>query len=141
MLPRFHQGRCREPRGTGSVASPARLAYLPVSENSRSADMNRREMLRRTGAALTLGLGGWAGAFPRGWAAAADKAKRRILMYTRSQSYEHDVVKRKNGKLCLAENIGTDLCDQNGFEVNATKDGRLFANDALSKDDLDPCET
>jgi type 1 glutamine amidotransferase len=94
----------------------------------------------RTGAALTLGLGGWAGAFPRGWAA-ADKAKRRILMYTRSQSYEHDVVKRKNGKLSLAENIVTDLGAKHGFEVTATKDGRVFVNDDLSKYDVFVFET
>src|SRR5713101_6370502 len=75
--------------------------------------MNRRDMLVRTGtAALTLGLGRYA--FPFGWMTAADAPKRRVLMYTRSQSYEHDVVKRKKGQLSLAETIVTDLGKNHG---------------------------
>src|SRR5438046_8440682 len=89
----------------------------------RSTLMNRRDMLARTGtAALTLGLGRLS--FPLGWTAAADTPKRRLLMFTRSQTYEHDVVKRpnrldekflkefglaKDGKLSLAESIVTEL--------------------------------
>jgi type 1 glutamine amidotransferase len=99
--------------------------------------MNRREMLLRTGAAaLTVGFS----AFPRGWAA-DDKAKRRILMYTKSGTYEHDVVKRKGDKLSLAETIVTDLGDKHGFEVNATKDGRVFVNEDLLKYDVFLFET
>ncbi len=117
--------------------------------------MNRRDMLVRTGAAaLTLGLG--RSAFPLGWTAAADAPKRRLLMYTRSVSYEHDVVKRpnrltekqlkdfgltKDGKLSLAEAIVTDLGKKHGFEVVATKDGRVFVNDDLNKYDAFVFET
>jgi type 1 glutamine amidotransferase len=102
--------------------------------------MNRREMLVRTGAAaMTLGLG--QSAFPLGWTAAADKPKRRLLMYTKSEGYEHDVVKRKNGQLSLAETIVTDLGKKHGFEVNATKDGRVFINEDLTKYDAFVFET
>jgi type 1 glutamine amidotransferase len=121
--------------------------------------MNRREMLARTGAAaLTLGLG--RSSFPLGWSVAADTKKdtpkRRLLMYTRSVGYEHDVVKRpnrlnekmlkafglpKDGKLSLAETIVTDLGKKHGFEVEATKDGRVFVNDDLSKFDAFIFET
>jgi type 1 glutamine amidotransferase len=46
-------------------------------------------------------------------------------MYTRSESYEHDVVKRKApSELSLAERIVTDLGARHHFEVTCTKDGR-----------------
>jgi type 1 glutamine amidotransferase len=95
--------------------------------------MNRREMLVRTGAAaFTLGLSH----FPLGWAAAADSPKRRILMYTRSQTFEHPVVKRgPNNELSLAESIVQDLGKKHGFEVSCTKDGREFLPETLAKYD------
>jgi type 1 glutamine amidotransferase len=77
-------------------------------------------------------------------------------MYTRSVGYEHDVVKRpgrlddklrrsfglpKDGKLSLAETIVTDLGKKHGFDVNATKDGRVFVNEDLSKYDAFVFET
>ncbi len=80
--------------------------------------MNRREMLITSGAAaLTLS------AFPLGWTAAADAPKRRILMFTRSQGYEHEVIKHgKDNKLSLAENIVTELGEKHGFDVHCTKE-------------------
>jgi type 1 glutamine amidotransferase len=85
-------------------------------------------MLIRTGpAALALGLC----RFPLGWSTAADTAPRkRVLMYTRSADYEHDVVRRKGKKLSLAETIVTELGSKHGFDVVCEKDGRVF----LSKD-------
>jgi type 1 glutamine amidotransferase len=102
---------------------------------NQESTMNRRELLKKSGAALAVGL------FPLGWAAAADKPKRRILMFTRSEGYEHDVVKRKNGKLSLAESIVTDLGGKHGFDVKCEKDGRVFVNDDLSKYDAFLFET
>ena len=100
--------------------------------------MDRREMLLRAGAAaLALGVA----PFPLGWAAPADAPKRRILMYTRSQTYEHDVVKRKGGKPSLAETIVTDLGAKHGFEVHCTKDGREFLPETLAKFDAFLFET
>ena len=95
--------------------------------------MNRREMLTRAGAtAFTLGLS----QFPFGWTARADTPKRRILMYTRSQTFEHSVVKRgKNNELSLAENIVQDLGRKHGFEVTCTKDGREFLPETIAKYD------
>jgi type 1 glutamine amidotransferase len=118
--------------------------------------MNRRDMLVRTGtAALTAGLGRFA--FPFGWTTAADAPKRRLLMFTRSQTYEHDVVKPpsrlsnqqlrefglnpRDGKLSLAESIVMDLGKKHGFEVTATKDGRVFVNEDLSRFDAFVFET
>jgi type 1 glutamine amidotransferase len=95
--------------------------------------MNRREMLTRTGA-VTLGVG--LGHFPLGWTARADTPKRRILMFTRSQGFEHSVVKRgKNNELSLAERIVKELGGKNGFQVTCTKDGREFLPESIAKYD------
>ena len=62
--------------------------------------MNRRDMLK-TGAAAAVGLS----AFPFGWTRAADDKKKSVMMFTRSQAFEHSVVKRgKDNELSLAEN-------------------------------------
>ena len=88
--------------------------------------MNRRELLARTGAAtMALGLGH----FPLGWTARADTPKRRILMYTRSQGFEHSVVKRgKNNELSLAERIVKELGEKKGFEVLLEADVEVAAD-------------
>jgi uncharacterized protein len=89
--------------------------------------MNRRQLLQRAGlAALALG----ASRLPFGWAAPSEGNKKKILMYTRSQGFQHSVVTRKDGKLSLAEQIVTDLGGKHGFDVVCEKDGRIF----LSKD-------
>src|SRR5436190_15094763 len=95
--------------------------------------MNRRDLLRLGGAAaVTLGLPAW----PLGWTAPADASKRRILMFTRSEGFEHDVVRRpKDGKLSLAETLVTELGAKHGFEVDCTKDGREFLPEKLAKYD------
>jgi type 1 glutamine amidotransferase len=95
--------------------------------------MNRREMLARTGG-VTLALG--LGHFPLGWSARADTPKRRILMFTRSQGFEHSVVKRgKNDEPSLAERIVKEQGEQHGFEVTCTKDGREFLPESIAKYD------
>jgi type 1 glutamine amidotransferase len=100
--------------------------------------LNRRDLLRRGGlAALALG----AARFPLGWTAAADTAKKRVLMYTRSEGYEHDVVKRKGDELSLAEKIVTDLGAKHGFEVQCEKDGRVFESKDFPKFDAFVFET
>jgi type 1 glutamine amidotransferase len=100
--------------------------------------MNRRDLLRAAaGSAAVLGLSN----FPLGWSAEEKAPKRRILMYTRSQGFQHGCVTRKGGKLSLAEQIVTDLGEKHNFDVNATKDGRVFVNDDLSKYDAFLFET
>src|SRR5262249_6225933 len=101
--------------------------------------MNRREMLLKTGAtALTMGLTG----FPLGWAAPGDGRKRHILMFTRSQGFEHTVIRRgRNGELSLAENIVMDLGKKHNFDVTCTKDGREFLPQTIAKYDAFLFET
>ena len=94
--------------------------------------MNRREMLVRTApAALALGLS----RFPLGWTAAADTPRKRVLMYTRSADYQHDVVRRKGKNLSPAETIVTDLGSKHGFDVVCEKDGRVFLSKEFGKFD------
>ena len=109
--------------------------------------MNRREMLRTTGALATAaGLS----AFPFGWTPAQDGKKKKLLMFTRSQGFQHDVVNRDKagkeyekgktrlgtpGQLAHAEQIVTDLGSKHGFEVNCTKDGRIFVPEEIAKYD------
>src|SRR5262249_38737155 len=94
--------------------------------------MNRRELLLSTGAA---GLAVGAAAFPFGWTARADAGKKRILMYTKSETFEHDCVKRKDGKLSHAERIATELGGKHGFEITCEKDGRVFLSDGFKNFD------
>ncbi len=101
--------------------------------------MNRRDMLIRSSAtALTLGLG----RFAQGWTAPRDGATKKILMFTRSQNYEHSVIKRKPGEqLSMAEKIVQDLAKKNNFEVTCTKDGREFLPETIAKFDAFLFET
>lgn len=100
--------------------------------------MNRREMLLRSGAAaLTLGLS----SFPVGWSAAADTPRRRLLVFTRSQGFEHSVVKRKGDELSLVERIVTGLGKKHGFDVTCTKDGREFLPEKIAQYDAFLFET
>jgi type 1 glutamine amidotransferase len=94
--------------------------------------MNRRELLRNTGlAALLLG----AAPLARNWLRAADGPKKKVLMFTRSEGYEHEVVHRTAGKLSLAEQIVTDLGPKHGYEVVCEKDGRVFLSNDFAKFD------
>jgi type 1 glutamine amidotransferase len=86
--------------------------------------MRRREMLLASGAAA-LGLS----SFPFGWAAAAEKKRQKLLYFTRSVGYEHSVVHREGEQLSHSERILTELGKKVGFDVECTKDGRVFDAD------------
>src|SRR5438552_3149500 len=108
---------------------------FPPKEHS----MNRRELLIRTGAAAAA-LGTMR--FPFGWTAHREKKDQHILMFTCSQGYQHDVVKRgKNNEMSLAENIVLDMGKQHGFEVTCSKDGRIFLPETISNYDAFLFET
>ncbi|HLJ55348.1 MAG TPA: ThuA domain-containing protein [Chthonomonadaceae bacterium] len=92
--------------------------------------VDRRAFLR--GAA---GLGTAAWGLPLGWTASADGRTRRLLVFTRSQGYEHQVVKRAAGKLSLVEQTLTDLGKAHGFDVVCTKDGAAINAGDLARFD------
>ena len=86
--------------------------------------MKRRDMLVTTGAAV-LGLS----AFPFGWTAAAEKKKQKLLYFTRSAGFEHGAVKRSGDELSFSEKALIEMGKRAGFEVECSKDGRLFDGD------------
>jgi len=93
-----------------------------IRNNGQS--MDRRDMLRATGAALLT-----ASAFPLNWVAAGEKKKQKVLYFTRSAGFEHDAVKLKDGQPSISDRILTELGKRHGFEVVCTKDGRVFDGD------------
>ena len=93
--------------------------------------MRRRDMLL-TGGAAVLGLS----TLPFGWAAAADKKKQKVLYFTRSVQFEHSVVHREGDNLSHSEKILTELGKGAGFDVECSKDGRLFDGDLNQYDAL-----
>lgn len=100
--------------------------------------MNRRDMLVRSGAAaLTLGLY----RFPLGWAAGRAEAKR-VMVFTRSQGFEHSVVKKgRGGEEPLVHKVVTAMGKKHGFEVHCTKDGRELIPENFAKYDVFLFET
>jgi type 1 glutamine amidotransferase len=86
--------------------------------------MNRRDMLRTTGAAV-LGLS----AFPLRWTAAADSKPQKVLYFTRSAGFKHSVVDRKNGELAHSEKVLTEMGKKAGFEVLCSQDESVFDGD------------
>ena len=80
-------------------------------------DFSRRTFLR------TAALSGASLAFS-GRLLSADK--RSVLLFTKSSGWEHDVVKMANGQPSIVERAVRELGKKHGFEVSATKDGRIF---------------
>jgi hypothetical protein len=85
-----------------------------------NTNSGRREFLRAaalTGAGLALSkrLPGASG--------------RSVLVFTKSSGWEHDVVKRVDGKPSLVDDSVTALGEKLGFHVGVTKDGRIFETD------------
>lgn len=101
--------------------------------------LHRRDFL------LTTGLTAAASAFPLNWVAGKSRANKKILMFTRSQTFQHDVVNRnkpdgkkflgEKGKLAHAEFLLTELGKKHGFDVTCTKDGRVFTPEEIAKYD------
>ena len=82
-----------------------------------SANAGRREFLRAA-AVTSAGL-----ALTKHLAAAATKS---VLVFTKSSGFEHDVVKRVEGKPSIVDDTVTALGAKHGFHVGVTKDGRIF---------------
>jgi hypothetical protein len=63
-----------------------------------------------------------------------NKRNRKILFFTKSSGFEHDLVKRTGGGPSLSETALTNIGRTRGFEVVATKDGRIFDSDLAQYD-------
>ena len=89
--------------------------------------LTRRQMLWASGAAMLS-----AGSAGRGLAAQKGSPKK-VLFFTKSAGFQHSVITRKDGKLGHAERILTELGKEHGFEIVASKDGRLFEPDKIGE--------
>ena len=78
---------------------------------------SRREFLR------TVAMGSAGLALSSRLSAASKKS---VLLFTKSSGWEHDVVKTTPGNPSVVEKCVRGLAAKHGFEVNATKDGRIF---------------
>jgi type 1 glutamine amidotransferase len=52
--------------------------------------------------------------------------KKSVLIFTKSSGFEHQVIKVTDGHPSILEQAVKTLAEQHGFEVTATKDGRVF---------------
>lgn len=101
--------------------------------------LDRRSFLAASGlAALST-------TFPTCWVAGKSAAPKKMLFFTRSQGFQHDVVNRgkpngknflgEKGKLAHAEHLVTEWGKKHGFDVTCTKDGRVFVPEEIAKYD------
>jgi len=65
----------------------------------------------------------------------AQAAPKKILFFSKSSGYEHDMIKREGGKPSKAEKILAQLGAQNNIEFTFTKDGRIFTPENIAKYD------
>jgi len=101
--------------------------------------LNRRQLLIASGAAAVLGAGGWSRLLAAGSSKGSTK---KVLFFTKSSGFAHSVVTRKPGEgQALAERILTRIGSEHGFEVVASKDGRLFDPDQIGQWDAFAFET
>ena len=82
--------------------------------------MRRRELLQ---------FASLAALFPAARAAAPDATIRKILYFPRSAGFEHSVVHRNGNELSHSEKNLIEMGRRAGFEVECTKDGRVFDGD------------
>jgi type 1 glutamine amidotransferase len=98
--------------------------------------LNRRDVLKAAG---VMAAGAFASQFPLGTARGAEGKTRKILFFTKSSGFQHDVVKRpKNNpnELAYAEKFMVEFGKKHNFEVTPTKDGSVFTEQGLEPYDV-----
>ena len=99
------------------VESKLIAVYYASGENSMNQSLSRRQFLRASAIAGT-GL-----ALPN---ALFVPRKKSVLIFTKSSGFEHEVIKATPGHPSILEQAVRALGEQHGFDVTATKDGRVF---------------
>lgn len=66
---------------------------------------------------------------------AADAPKRKILYFTKSSGFEHDVISYKKGQPSYSEKVLTELGAKHNWEFVFSKDGSLFTPEYLKQFD------
>jgi len=98
--------------------------------------LNRRNLLLAAGAAL-LGPA----SLGRVLAAPRRAPTKKVLFFTKSSGFPHSVVTRKGDAPALAERVLAEIGKEHGFEVVASKDGRMFEPDQIGQWDAFAFET
>jgi type 1 glutamine amidotransferase len=93
--------------------------------------MQRRQWLKAASAAA-IGFSAWP--LRRLAASQEQEHPKRLLFFTRSAGFEHSVVHREGGQLGHAERVLTEMGKRAGFDVECTKDGRVFDGDLAPYD-------
>ncbi len=89
-----------------------------------TSSVNRRQFIQATA------LAGAGLALPKELLAAKKKS---VLIFTKSSGFEHQVIKVTDGQPSILEQAVKTLADQHGFEITATKDGRVFDSPDFQK--------
>jgi type 1 glutamine amidotransferase len=97
---------------------------------------DRRRMMLAAGAALFA-----PSSLNRLFAAQKGGPAKKVLFFTKSSGFPHSVVTRKGDAPAHAEKILTEIGKEHGFEVVASKDGRLFDPDKIGQWDAFAFET
>src|SRR5580704_12745053 len=93
--------------------------------------LNRRQLLLRSSAAgLAMALANWPSL-----ARADDAPRKKVLFFSKSSNFEHDVIKRKNGNPSFVENILCQTGYEGGIDFTFSKGGSHFAPDYLAQFD------
>ena len=98
--------------------------------------MHGSDTLTRRRALELLGTGTLATTTLHYGQAAGDQfnTKPRVLFFSKSSGYEHDVVKRTDNGASLSEVTLAEIGRVHGFDFVATKDGRVFDSDLAQFD-------
>ena len=100
-----------------------------------SSGFSRRQLLLAGGAAW-LGTGTMSRVLAR-----PQGSPKKVLFFIKSAGFPHSVVTRSGGQPSLAETILKKAGKEHGFEVHATKDGRVFEPDKIGEWDAFVFET
>jgi uncharacterized protein len=65
----------------------------------------------------------------------AHAAPKKVLFFTKSSGFEHDMIKERDGQMSKAAKILTELGAKNNIEFTFSKDGSLFTPEYLNKFD------
>lgn len=98
--------------------------------------LDRRQLMLAAGASLFA-----PSSLNRLFAAQKGGPTKKVLFFIKSAGFPHSVVTRKGEAPSLAERVLTDLGKEHGFEVVATKDGRMFDPDKIGQWDAFAFET
>jgi uncharacterized protein len=63
-------------------------------------------------------------------------APKKVLFFSKSSGFEHDMIKQTNGQMSKAEVILAELGKTNNIEFTFTKDGSLFTPENIAKYDV-----